>query len=129
MKLTQSELAGPEFTKSFISQVEKGQTRPSLKSLQIIAARLNQPVSYFLEERDPVAPHRQEVLSLIETASNLHTSGLLNEAISAYQRGLSMCEATDHCTKGNLYYPWVTFTLTKTIQQSSRRSDTVRHRV
>lgn len=104
MKMTQSDLAGTEFTKSFISQVEKGQTSPSLKSLQIIAARLNQPVSYFLDEPDPVTPQSQELLSAIETASHLHTNGLLSDAIDAYRRALGLAAAMDHVTKANVNF-------------------------
>lgn len=104
LKMTQSDLAGTEFTKSFISQVEKGQTSPSLRSLQIIAARLNQPVSYFLDEPDPMTPQSQELLSAIETANHLHASGFLSDAIPAYQRALSLAAPTDHVTKGNLSF-------------------------
>lgn len=103
MKLTQTELAEPEFTKSFISQVEKGQTRPSLKSLQIIAAKLNQPVSYFLEEQDELPRPSHELMSAVEMAGHLRASGLLNEAIHAYQQALALCQATDHPTKGYLH--------------------------
>ena len=50
LNLTQQELAGDDFTKSFISQIEKNEANPSLKSLYIIAERLNKPVSFFLDE-------------------------------------------------------------------------------
>ena len=46
--MTQAALAGEEFTASFISQVERGITAPSLKSLRIIAARLGLPMRHFL---------------------------------------------------------------------------------
>lgn len=46
--MTQAELAGEEFTASFISQVERGLTAPSLKSLRIIASRLGLPMRHFL---------------------------------------------------------------------------------
>jgi len=46
--MTQAALAGDDFTASFISQVERGLTTPSLKSLRIIASRLGLPVRYFL---------------------------------------------------------------------------------
>ncbi len=54
--MTQADLAGEEFTKSFISQIEKNQARPSLKSLQIFAQRLNRPVSYFLDDGPDTSP-------------------------------------------------------------------------
>lgn len=46
--LTQANLAGEEFTKSFTSQVENGQTWPSLQALAHIANRLGCNVSYLI---------------------------------------------------------------------------------
>lgn len=46
--LSQSQLAGIELTKGFISQVESGQVRPSIRSLQVIASRLGKSLDYFL---------------------------------------------------------------------------------
>ena len=46
--LSQSALAGEELTKGFISQVESGLVRPSLRSLQLLATRLGKPLDYFL---------------------------------------------------------------------------------
>jgi tetratricopeptide (TPR) repeat protein len=48
--LKQKDLAGEDFTTSFISQIEKGKLNPSLKTLEIIARRLEVPVAYLLEE-------------------------------------------------------------------------------
>ena len=59
-KLTQEELAGTTFSKSYVSAVEHGKMRPSLRALQILAERLGQPISYFLgedvNESSPEAP-------------------------------------------------------------------------
>lgn len=46
--LSQSQLAGSELTKGFISQVESGQVRPSIRSLQVLASRLDKSLDYFL---------------------------------------------------------------------------------
>lgn len=46
--LSQSQLAGDELTKGFISQVESGLVRPSLRSLQLLAGRLGKSLDYFL---------------------------------------------------------------------------------
>lgn len=51
--ITQEELAGSEYTKSFISQVEKGQTWPSLPALAYIAQRLGRPIEWFVAEEIP----------------------------------------------------------------------------
>jgi tetratricopeptide (TPR) repeat protein len=47
--LTQDALGGADFTKGFISLLEHDRARPSVASLERIAARLGRPVSYFLE--------------------------------------------------------------------------------
>src|SRR3954467_12551599 len=38
--LSQEKLAKPEFTKSYVSAVERGKARPSLKALSLMAGRL-----------------------------------------------------------------------------------------
>ena len=50
LKMTQSQLAQPEMTKSMLSQIENGLATPSMKNLQLIAKKLNKPMSYFLED-------------------------------------------------------------------------------
>jgi tetratricopeptide (TPR) repeat protein len=52
LKLTQTELAGSEMTKSMLSQIENNIALPSMKNLQYLAGRLGQPVSYFFEDGD-----------------------------------------------------------------------------
>ena len=50
--LTQEQLAKPEFTKGFISQLEHDQTRPSISTLEHLARKLRRPISYFVEAVD-----------------------------------------------------------------------------
>jgi tetratricopeptide (TPR) repeat protein len=52
--MSQAQLAGEELTKGFISQVESGLVRPSVRSLQILAARLGKSLDYFLGD-EPLA--------------------------------------------------------------------------
>ncbi|WP_270392707.1 helix-turn-helix domain-containing protein [Bacillus paranthracis] len=49
-KLTQTELAGSELTKSMLSQIENGKATPSMKTLQYIAEKLECEPSFLLEE-------------------------------------------------------------------------------
>ncbi|WP_144609688.1 helix-turn-helix domain-containing protein [Bacillus cereus] len=49
-KLTQTELAGLELTKSMLSQIENGKATPSMKTLQYIAEKLECEMSFLLEE-------------------------------------------------------------------------------
>ncbi|MGI6611840.1 MAG: tetratricopeptide repeat protein [Limnochordia bacterium] len=74
--LTQREVAGEDFTRGFISQVENGLIDPSLKSLEIIAQRLGSPISYFLEDSDAVDP------VAVETSVR-HTYDLLDSDLEA----------------------------------------------
>ena len=47
--LTQDELGRPDFTKGFISLLEHDRAKPSVASLELLAARLGRPASYFLD--------------------------------------------------------------------------------
>lgn len=49
-KLTQSELAGRELTKSMLSQIENGKATPSMKTLHYLADKLGCDASFLLEE-------------------------------------------------------------------------------
>jgi tetratricopeptide (TPR) repeat protein len=55
---SQAQLAGEELTKGFISQVESGLVRPSVRSLQIIATRLGKSLDYFLGDA-PLATEKR----------------------------------------------------------------------
>ena len=56
--MSQAQLAGEELTKGFISQVESGLVRPSVRSLQIIATRLGKSLEYFLGDA-PLATEKR----------------------------------------------------------------------
>lgn len=57
--LSQRQLCGEEITRNMLSQIEHGTARPSMKTLQFLAARLGKSVSYFLEEEAVSLPNRQ----------------------------------------------------------------------
>ena|GEM_PF-1925959 len=48
--LTLAAVAGKDFTRAFLNQVELGRAQPSTQTLRIIAHRLQRPIDYFLEE-------------------------------------------------------------------------------
>lgn len=56
--LTQEALGRPDFTKGFISLLEHDRAKPSVASLERIAARLGRPVSYFLDGGETVISAR-----------------------------------------------------------------------
>jgi HTH-type transcriptional regulator, quorum sensing regulator NprR len=47
--LTQSSLASPEFSISYISAIERGKIRPSLRAIALLAKRLDVPLAFLLE--------------------------------------------------------------------------------
>ncbi len=48
--LSQRALCGEKISRNMLSQIENGGARPSMGTLQYLAARLGRPVSWFLEE-------------------------------------------------------------------------------
>lgn len=48
--LSQRQLCGDAITRNMLSQIESGKARPSMATLQYLAARLGKSVGYFLEE-------------------------------------------------------------------------------
>src|SRR3954462_3064340 len=73
-QMTQEQLAQPEFTKSYVSAVERGKARPSLKALELMARRLNLPVTELLAA--PVAVEEAPDLSALD----LQLAGQLDQA-------------------------------------------------
>lgn len=105
MGMTQQDLAGDQFTKSFISQIEKNHARPSLKSLQIIAERLGKPISYFLEEDySPQASDPDKIDHLILLACHLEQEGKIPDAVNYYKEAFSLTDKADYARRGQLYF-------------------------
>lgn len=69
--LSQRQLCGQEITRNMLSQIEHGTAKPSMKTLQYLAAQLGKPVSYFLEEQLVISPNQP----IMETARRLHDAG------------------------------------------------------
>lgn len=69
--LSQRQLCGAEITRNMLSQIEHGTAKPSMKTLQYLAARLGKSVSYFLEEDAVVSPN-QEIMT---SARRLYDAG------------------------------------------------------
>ena len=67
--MSQAQLAGEELTKGFISQLESGAVRPSIRSLQIIATRLAKSLDYFLGDEPLSVRKRAEFFHLASGAA------------------------------------------------------------
>jgi len=68
--LSLAAVAGEDFSRAFLNQVELGRAQPSTHTLQIIARRLQQPVDYFLEGPEVSAAALE--LTLAEAEVRLH---------------------------------------------------------
>lgn len=78
--LSQRQLCGQEITRNMLSQIESGKARPSMTTLQYLAARLDKPVSYFLEDGD-----RSPSDTALETARQAFRQGQYPKALEALQ--------------------------------------------
>lgn len=56
--LSQRQLCGDIITRNMLSQIEHGTARPSMDTLRCLAARLEKPLSYFLDENAAVSPNQ-----------------------------------------------------------------------
>lgn len=70
--LSLREVAGTDFTRAFLNQIELGRSRPSTQNLRVIARRLQRPIEYFLE--DPGDSTAALELALAEAELALHQS-------------------------------------------------------
>ncbi len=69
--LSQGQLGAPHFTRAYVSAVELGKIRPSVKSLEFIAAKLGKPTAYFMEEQGAEEDRRLRELAVREVTALL----------------------------------------------------------
>jgi tetratricopeptide (TPR) repeat protein len=77
-------VAGDDFSRAFLNQIELGHAQPSTQNLRIIARRLERPVEYFLE--DPGDSTAALELALAEAEMGLHRGEAVRS--EALMRGL-----------------------------------------
>ena len=74
--LSQRQLCGEEITRNMLSLIENGSAKPSMKTLQYLAARLGKSVSYFLEETAVLSPNQ----AVMASVRQLYDAGKYSEA-------------------------------------------------
>lgn len=74
--LSQRQLCGDTITRNMLSQIESGKARPSMSTLQYLATRLDQPVSYFLEDGD-----RSPSDTALENAREAYRNGCYRQTL------------------------------------------------
>jgi tetratricopeptide (TPR) repeat protein len=80
--LTQSELAGDRFSKEYVSQIERGKTRPTTETVEWLARRLGVDVGYLTNGVSTEQSHRVE--AGLARAEALVDAGRYEEALAAY---------------------------------------------
>ena len=79
--MSQRALCGEEITRNMLSRIENGAAKPSMKTLQYLAARLGKPMSYFLEETAVLSPNG----AVMGSARRLYDEGKYAQAVLALE--------------------------------------------
>jgi tetratricopeptide (TPR) repeat protein len=91
--LTQRDLAGEDYSPTFVSKIESGTVSPSLDTLRKLAARLGRPVSYFLEGVDVAARLKSRVVELsLELGESCLRNRTLAQAQDYFQQALTLAQ-------------------------------------
>lgn len=78
--LSQSRLGRPHFTRAYVSALELGKIRPSMKALEFLAQRLGKHVTFFLEDAAEVR-RREELVQGIRRVKELLARGEVRAAL------------------------------------------------
>ncbi len=97
--LSQAQLAGDELTKGFISQVEAGLVRPSIRSLQVIAGRLGRSLDYFVGDESLTAAKRATFHRLAADAAAERSDWQASET----QARAGLASTTDPAERGRFF--------------------------
>src|ERR671925_1887408 len=77
--MTQSDLAGERFSKEYVSQIERGKTRPTRETIEWLAQKLGVDPGFL--ERGVSADERRRVETLLARAEALTESSQFEEAV------------------------------------------------
>src|SRR5215470_12864538 len=81
--LTQTDLAGERFSKEYVSQIERGKTRPTRETIEWLAARLGVDAGFLAS--GVAADERGRLEGALARAEALYQSGEDVEAASAFE--------------------------------------------
>src|ERR671930_732686 len=80
--MTQTDLAGERFSKEYVSQIERGKTRPTRETIEWLAQKLGVDPGFL--ERGVSADERRRVETLLARAEALSGSGQFDEAVEEF---------------------------------------------
>src|SRR5918911_290774 len=81
--MTQTDLAGERFSKEYVSQIERGKTRPTRETIEWLAQKLGVDPRFL--ERGVSADERRRVETLLARAEALTESGDFEQAVEEFQ--------------------------------------------
>jgi tetratricopeptide (TPR) repeat protein len=90
--LTQSDLAGERFSKEYVSQIERGKTRPTRETIEWLAARLGVDAGFL--EKGVSADERSRVEAMLARAEALTNAHQYDEAIEELENARTAVLAT-----------------------------------
>ena len=91
--LTQTELAGDRFSKEYVSQIERGKTRPTAETVEWLAQRLNVDPSFL--SSGVSTDERSRVEALLTRAEALSNGYRYKEAITAFEEARDAVSSTN----------------------------------
>ncbi|HEY7793691.1 MAG TPA: helix-turn-helix transcriptional regulator [Gaiellaceae bacterium] len=91
--LTQTELAGDRFSKEYVSQIERGKTRPTAETIAWLAKRLDVDPAFL--SSGVSTDERGRVEALLSRAEALAKSYQYKEAVAAYEDARGAVAATN----------------------------------
>ena len=91
--LTQTELAGDRFSKEYVSQIERGKTRPTAETVEWLAQRLNVDPTFL--SSGVSTDERSRVEALLARAEALSKGYRYKEAVGAYEDVRAAVSATN----------------------------------
>jgi transcriptional regulator with XRE-family HTH domain len=100
LKISQEQLAGVNFTKSYISKLEKGIVTPSIKALELISKTLDVPLSTFIDDKKKDDTYLKDFL----LAQSLYEQGNYEMSLKNLIEILSAKETIDEDLLTKIYY-------------------------
>lgn len=130
LRMTQKDLAGSDFHRSLISQIETGLIEPSLHTLTVLADRVGLPTSYFIEsegEKQRADRATEEVRRLIATGEYNKAYQVLLDTLTSVSsfplRGALLVEAGDTLLRDRR--PWEALTHLRVAERYLRVGDDI----
>src|SRR5256714_1152355 len=90
--MTQTELAGDRFSKEYVSQIERGKTRPTRETIEWLAQQLGVDAGFL--ERGVSADERGRVEAMLARAEALNQAHHHEEAIEEFENAKTAVLAT-----------------------------------